>query len=163
MTPIQSIKNQRSTVTTAVPNTNIQDFVGLATEVGSQTKIIGNEITVGASVYSMDISVNFVSIDNNETGVFEWVFMKLRQGQSVIDLITTPNWTDIGLSNGRNQVIKSYQAIYATNDAGAIRYNVHIKIPKIYQRMRAGDSFVIVSRSDGAGTLLTGARYKFYQ
>ena len=162
MNPIQSIKNQRSTVTTAVPNTNIQDFVGVAVQVGAPTKVIGNEIPIGAHVYSMDLSVNFVAVDNNTTGVFEWAFIKLRDGQSGATLITTPNWTDIGLADGRNQVIKSYQCIFATNDAGSVRYNIHIKIPKSFQRMRGNDSFVIISRTDAAGTLLTGARYKYY-
>ncbi len=163
MNPIQSVKNQLSTVTSILASTLQQDFVATATEQGVATKVTGREVPVGAHVYSMDISVNYVTGGGAQTGTLEWVLMKTREGQSVVGLITSPNWTDIGLSNGRNQVIKSYQAVYGTDDSGAIRYNIHIKIPKSFQRMRSGDNFVIAFIADDAGTLMTGARYKYYQ
>ena len=163
MNPIQSVKNQRSTTTTTTAAVNVLDFVALATEQGVATKVVGNEVPVGATVYSMDISVSFISGSASDTGTFEWCFMKLRDGQSVTNTISSPNWSDIGLSSGRNQVIKSYMTVFSTEDGGSVKYNPHIRIPKIYQRMRSGDQFVIVTKTSQIGLLLTGARYKYYQ
>ena len=162
-TIVQSVKNQFQTDQSILDNVLIQDFVATATEVGTPTKVTGKEVPVGAIVKSLFISVNFVSGSSNETGNFEWCLMKLREGQSVVTLITNPNWTNIGLGSGRNQVIKSFMAIFGTEDAGSIRYNLQIKIPRLYQRMRSGDSFVLALQSSAAGSLSTGARYKYYQ
>ena len=163
MNPIQSVKNQHSTKQTILANTNIQDFVMDATEQGVPTKVVGIEVPVGAIIYSMDISVNFVVDGGGSTGTLDWMFIKLRDGQVASTIIPTPDWSDIGLSSGRNQVIKSYMCVYGTEDGGAKTWNVHIKIPKVYQRTRSGDRFVIVVNSNAAGTLATGARYKYYQ
>jgi len=163
MAPIISVKNQRSEKQSVTPTANIIFEAVVAVEVGAGTKILGNEVPVGSKVYSMDVSVNFISLDAATTGNFEWYVGKLRNGQSVVDITPSPDWTNIGLSDGRNQVIKSFMALYGTEDAGAIRYNMHIKIPKIYQRVRAGDKIVIVTVSSSGGDLAVGTRYKYYQ
>ncbi len=163
MNPIQSVKNQFQTDQTILGSTLIQDFVATATEQGVATKITGKEVPVGATVASIFVSVNFVSATGGQTGDFQWCLMKLRSGQSVATTITSPNWSNIGLSDARNQVIKSFMTIFGTEDAGSVKYNLQIRIPKIYQRMRAGDSFVLAMQASDAGSLSTGARYKYYQ
>jgi len=162
MNPIQSVKNQHSQKQSILANTNVQHFVGNAVEVGVPTKVVGTEIPVGANVYSIDLSVNFVSGSAAVTGNIDWCFVKLRQGQVFTTVIGTPDWTEIGLAPGRNQVIKSYMGIFATEDAGAKQWNVHIKIPKTYQRTRSGDLFILVVNASQEGSLSTGARYKYY-
>ncbi len=162
MNPIQSVKNQLATKQSLLGATLEQIFIAQTVDVGSPTKVTGREVPTGASIYSIDVSVNFVSSTGGITGNFDWVLIKTREGQGVVSLITSPDWTDIGLANGRNQVIKSYMTIYGTEDAGSVKYNLHIKIPRIYQRMRAGDNFVIALEASDAGSLAVGARYKYY-
>ncbi len=162
MNPIQSVKNQMATKETLLGDTLEQIFIAQTTDVGAATKVTGREVPTGASIYSVDVSVNFISATGGQTGTFDWVLIKTREGQGVVSLITSPDWTDIGLANGRNAVIKSYMTIFATEDGGSVKYNVHIKIPKIYQRCRAGDNLIIALKSLDAGTLAVGARYKYY-
>ncbi len=163
MNPIQSVKQQMAQKQSILADTNIQHFVMDASEVGSPTKVTGIEVPVGAIVYSMDVSINFVSSTGGITGNIDWCFVKLRDGQVFDTILVSPDWSDLGLASGRNQVIKSYMAIFGTEDAGPKIWNLHIKIPKVYQRTRAGDRFIIVFRSSEAGSLSTGARYKYYQ
>ncbi len=162
MTPIHSVKNQMAQKQSITANALVLHFIQTSVEVGQPTKITGVEVPVGAKVHSVDVSVNFISGTASSTGNFDWCLMKIREGQDVAGLITNPDWTNIGLANGRNQVIKSYMGIFATEDAGAMRYNVHIKIPRIMQRVRAGDQLVIAVIATSAGDLSTGARYKYY-
>ncbi len=162
MNPIQSVKNQMATKQTAISNTNVVDFIAVSSEVGEPTKITGREVPVGATIYSIDVSVNFISESGTITGNFDWCLLKIRSGQAVSTLIVSPDWTNLGLSTGRNQIIKSFMSLFGTEDAGSIRYNLHIKIPKIYQRMRSGDTFALVMQSSSAGSLASGARYKYY-
>ena len=162
MNPIQSVKNQKATKQSIIAATNIIDILANTVAVGEPTKVFGNEVPTGATIYSIDVSVNFVSGSSTTTGTFDWCLIKTRTGQNASSVIPTPDWSDIGLADGRNQVIKSYMAVFGTEDAGSIRYNVHIKIPKIYQRCRAGDTLVLLMRSSDAGTLADGARYKYY-
>ena len=125
----------------------------------------GNLVPAGHKVYSVDVSVNFVSGDQNTTGTYSWMLCYMRQDQQVniiFAAVGAANWSVIGLSNARNQVIKSYMGIVGTEDAGPIRQNVHIKIPKIYQRVREGDQLILVFNADAAGTYSTGFRYKDY-
>ena len=161
--PIISVKNQRSEKQSVTPTANITFDALVAVDVGAPTKILGNEVPVGAMVYSMDVSVNFISSGASVTGNFEWYIGKIRNGQAITDITPSPDWSNIGLSDGRNQIIKSYMTIVPTDDAGIARYNLHIRIPKIYQRVRAGDKIVIVSVSSDGGDLAVGVRYKYYQ
>ena len=162
MAPINSVKNQHATKQTILASALIIEEVAVAVDVGAPTKVTGLEVPVGAKVFSVDLSVNFISVDSSTSGNFDWCFLKLREGQTVASLITNPDWTNLGFSNGRNQIIKSYMANYGTEDAGSIRYNPHIKIPKIYQRMRAGDSLVMAFIASSAGSLSSGMRYKYF-
>lgn len=160
--PITSVKNQAATKQSILASTVIQDFIATSVEVGEPTKVTGKEVPVGAQIYRIAVSVNFISATASSTGNFDWCLMKLREGQSVSTTIVSPDWTNIGLSKARNQVVKSFMTIFATEDAGAAKYNLSIKIPKIYQRMRSGDLWVIVAEASDAGSLSTGMRYKYF-
>ncbi len=161
-TPIHSVKNQDQEAQSILASTNISQQIALGQEIGVPTKVLGNEVPVGSKIYSVDIIWNFVSSTGGITGVINWCLLFARTGQTIASTIVSPDWTDIGLSEGRNQVIESHGDIFGTEDAGPIRYKRHIRIPKIYQRLRAGDSLRIVTNSDQVGTLLTGFRYKYY-
>ncbi len=162
MNPVQSVKNQRNTTSSILANTNQVTFVTQTIEVRNATKITGLEVPTGSTIYSIYIEWNFVSGSASATGTVDWVLVKLRSGQDFATLFTTPNWTDLGLSDGRNQILLSHSDIFGTEDAGPIRYKKRVKIPKIYQRQRAGDQFAIVSNSSEVGTLSVNVLYKYF-
>jgi len=163
MARMLGIKNQMATKQNVMGAALIQDFIATAVEQGVATKVTGREVPVGSFIRSIFVSVNFIAGTGGTTGNFDWCLMKLRDGQSVVGTITSPDWSNIGLAAARNQVIKSYMTTFGTEDAGSVKYNLQIKIPKIYQRMRAGDTFVIALQTSDVGDLATGARYKYYQ
>jgi len=166
MQVIQSTKMQRQETVTYVgaSENNVYNLV-----IGKNLAgVINNvqDVPVGAKVYSVDVSVNFISASSSDTGTYSWMIVKFRDGQTAGGQFATPdasNWSNIGLSSARNQIVKSFQGIFATEDAGAVRYNIHVKIPKIMQRTREGDSLVIVFNANGPGTLNIASRYKYYQ
>ena len=161
--PIVSFKHQRSENLTyagldANNNFTIYDTISQGMPTTPQN------VPGGAKVFSIDVSVNFVSDTASSTGVFSWMIIKLRDGQGVADVAATnaSNWSNVGLSNMRNQIFETNMGVFPTEDGGVIRYNKHIKIPKIYHRCREGDTMVLVWNSDNAGTLSIGTRYKSY-
>ena len=163
MSPItQSVKNQGDTQQTILANANVLQTIAFGVDVGAPTKIIGNEVPTGAKVFSVDVVVNHIAGGGNDTGTLFWALCKLRKGQDYDTDFVSPDWTSIGLSDVRNQYIETHMDIYGTDDAGPIRYKRHIKIPKIYQRMRAGDSLILVVRSTSAADIANGFRYKYY-
>ncbi len=120
---------------------------------------------VGDRIFSIAISMNFVNASAANGGDFSWALILLRSGQSISTEFGATNatsWSTIGISNSRNQVIKSYMGVYGTEDATALRQNVQIRIPKTWQRVREGDVWHIVFNGTDAGTLNTGYRYKVY-
>ncbi len=124
-----------------------------------------NVVPAGHRVSTVDVSVNFSATSASTTGDYSWMLVKLRQDQLVNTLFGATGaaqWSTIGLSNGRNQVIKSYMGVYGTEDSTPIRYNVRIKIPASMQRVREGDQLVLVFNAGDAGTYHVGFRYKDY-
>ena len=93
------------------------------------------------------------------------MLIHLRSDQDISTLIAAnraAGWSEIGVSIGRNQVIKSFMGLFATEDAGPYKSNQHIKIPKQWHRIREGDKLVLVWNSDAACTYSNGFRYKDY-
>ncbi len=158
---IQSVKNQAASKLSTVSNVDQTIIPIEGVDVGAATKVLGREVPTGSKVFGVNVSVNFISDTGGSTGNFDWYYAVVRSGQA-IPPITSPDWTDIGLSDRRNEILKSFMAIFATEDAGSVRYNIRIKIPKMYQRIRAGDKHVIVARSSEVGSLSVGFRYKYF-
>ena len=96
MTPIHSVKNQKATKQSIMANVNVIDILASAVEVGTATKVFGNEVPVGAKIFSIDVSVNFISSSGSITGNFDWCLVKTRTGQTATSIITSPDWSDIG-------------------------------------------------------------------
>ncbi len=121
-------------------------------------------VHLGKKVYSVDVSVNFITSSPSEGNDYSWMLVHLRQDQVVGTLFGTPasSWSTIGNSPGKNQVIKSYMGVHGTEDSSSVKYNVHIKIPKMWHRIREGDSLQLVYNGDAAGTLNIGFRFKTY-
>ena len=144
---------------------NNNDVVSLGVAIGTDPVLVTNT-PVGAKIFRVHVGVSFVSADNNVTGIWSFMLIKLRKGQTVADEFATINasqWSNIGNSSARNQVIASYTGIVASNDAMALNFGKSIKIPDIYQRTREGDQLILVFTADLAGTLQTSFRYKYFQ
>ncbi len=144
-------------------NANQQVTLAQGVEIG--TAVVTNQVPVGAKIYSVDVSVNFTSESGGTTGNWEWFLIKLRSGQSVdTDIAPTSagDWSNLGASSIRNQIIKSYMGQIGTDDGTILQRNVHIPIPRIYQRMREGDFLVLVFNSSIGGASSIGYRYKTY-
>jgi len=162
--PLVTYKHQRNEDLTYIGLEANQNFViYTGGNQGSQTS--SQNVPSGARVESVFVSVNFVAPEGNTTGTYSWMLVKLRDGQSVADIAVTgaSAFTAVGLSNMRNQIFHTEMGIHATEDAGVIRYNRQIKIPKIYQRVREGDIIMLVFNATSAGPLSIGTRFKSKQ
>ena len=140
--------------------------LGLATtvEIGSPLGIV--DVPVGARITTMAISIGFTNATANAGSTYSWMLVKYRSGQTVSNCFAVTDasqWSNIGVSACRNQVIKSFTGVTGTEDAKALDYVIQVKIPKIYQRMRDGDNWVLTWNSSEAGTINIGTRYKFIQ
>ncbi len=130
---------------------------------GSSSSIVA--IPAGNRVYSVDVTVSFVNGSANAGGTWAWMLVYLRDGQDITSLIATsgaPRWSNVGLSNIRNQVIKTFMGVVGTEDGSTLNMTRHISIPKIYQRIREGDQLQLIFVGDQAGSLSTGSRFKDY-
>ena len=162
--PVVSYKHQRQTDVTYT-GAGANNVTTYYTGIGPGTGASVGQVPAGNKVYSVNASVNFVAGTSNTTGTISWMLIHLRADQELNTLFSSTNaanWTTLGNSFGRNQVIKSYLAIVGTEDAGPRVWNVHIKIPKMWHRVREGDSLIIVFNADIAGNLSIGTRYKSF-
>ncbi len=164
LAPIVSYKHQASAaVTYAGGAVNNIHFVMLGGAPGSEKS--GINVAAGCKVYSVDISLTYSLTAGSGTSTYSWMLVHLRDDQNIGSLFAASdasNWSTIGLSKGRNQVIKSFTGIVGSEDSGPRSYNLHIKIPKLWHRVREGDSLVLVFNADSVGSLLNAHRYKDY-
>ncbi len=162
--PIVSYKHQATTDTSYTgASANSVHRLYLGTSPGSEDTPL--TVSAGSKVYSVDVVVSFIHGENMGDTNMSWMLTKLRTDQvvsSLFDSSGASNWTTIGLSNGRNQVIKSYMGQAGSEDAGPKAWVVHIKIPKIYQRVREGDTLDITFNATDTGSLRIAHRYKSY-
>ncbi len=162
--PIVSYKHQREediTYIGTVANNEYLVYQGSAPGGISSPQ----DVPAGNKVYSVDVSLNFTHTSGSGTTRYTWMLVHLRADQQIGFLFASTdasNWSNIGLSKGRNQVIKSYLGIVGTEDAGPKLYNVHIKIPKMWHRVREGDELRIVFNATDPGSLITGTRFKSF-
>ncbi len=162
--PVVSYKHQRQTDTTYIgtsANAITTFYTGGAP---GATASIG-VVPAGNKVFSVNVSVNFVQTSSSGNSRIEWCIVHLRADQTFDSLFASPggcNWTTIGNSMGRNQIIKSFIGLVGSEDAGAQRWNLHVKIPKMWHRVREGDSLILVFNAENAGALTVGTRYKSF-
>ncbi len=161
--PIVSQKHQLN-IDQSYAGSDANVLIELYNVVGTDVLETGNNLHVGKKVFSVDVSINYVNSSPSTQGTYSWALIHLRQDQSIGTLFGTPatQWSVLGASNGRNQVIKSFMGVHGTEDANSVRYNMHIKIPKMWHRLRDGDSLVLVYNGSEGGTLSIGYRYKDY-
>ena len=161
--PIVSQKFQRNEDITYV-GANANNIYELYEAVATSTPESGINIHYAKKVFSINLSVNFLSGTSNEGSTYSWMVVHLRADQVIGTLFGSPasTWSTIGNSPGRNQVIKSFMGVVGTEDAGSVRYNNHIPIPKMWHRLREGDKLSLVFNASEAGTLSIGSRFKAF-
>ncbi len=163
--PIVSTKKQRNEdITYAGLGAN--NIYNLYAGVGVGDVETTSTVQMGKKVFSVDVSVNFASGSGVTSATWAWMLLKLRAGQSIVGEFAAVNaafWSNIGLSNARNQIIKSFMGIVTSEDGVPLRANLHIPIPRLMQRVREGDQLLLVFNADVAGPLSIGSRYKSYQ
>jgi len=162
--PIVSYKHQRNENASYVgAGANHQYNVIVGAEPGQVGT--AQSVAAGNKIYSINVSLNFIHGTQNGNDTPSWMLVSLRDGQTIPSCFAATDaseWSNIGLSSCRNQVIKSYMTVVGSEDAGPRTWNVHIKIPKIFQRIRQGDAIVIVFNSQDPGTLSIGTRFKSF-
>ena len=162
--PITSFKHQHSQNQTYIgTGANLEFEMSLGVNEGTATSPVG--VQNGHKVYNIFVSVSALRDASTDGSTYTWMIVKLRAGQTIDSEIAATNagsWSNIGLSTIKNQVFHTEMGIFATEDAGSVRYNKLIKIPKIYQRIREGDRFVLVFNSAEACLLSLGCRYKSF-
>ncbi len=162
--PIVSYKHQKVTDTSYV-GTSANTTHRLYTGGSPGSEATPDSVPAGNKVYSVNVVVSFIHGSGTGDTNIDWMLTKLRADQNVSTLFASPggaNWSTLGLSQGRNQVIKSYMGQAGTEDAGPKTWNVHIKIPKIYQRVREGDVLDITFNATDVGSLRLAHRYKSF-
>ncbi len=162
--PVVSFKHQRSEPT-SYAGLSANHQYNLYTGSAPGSAVTTDTVPAGNKVYSVNVSVNFTLESGSATASLSWMLVHLRADQALNTLFAgtdSSNWTVIGLSNGRNQVVKSYQSLIGTEDAGPRQWNLHIPIPKMWHRVREGDILLISFNSDSGGSLLLGSRFKSF-
>jgi len=141
---------------------NTQDSILLVSGITSQgTRTSGNQVPNGAHVFNIMVYVNSIVPEGSGSTNYNYIVMCLRDGQSVPADI---DFSTIGLSKTKNQVLISEMTTLGTEDAGPLRRKFNVKIPKIYNRIREGDQIVLVWTAQSLATEnFMGFRYKYYQ
>ncbi len=115
---------------------------------------LNNEVPTGAkvmSVYIMATFTNLVSVSS----LLHFMIGCRRAGQ------TFPTGGAVGGSNSRNLIIHTAM-VFLGHDQNN-NYVFRIKIPRIYQRIREGDTFSLLYRADTVFASATQVIYKFYR
>ncbi len=162
--PIISFKHQHSDILTYVGgNANNEFEINVGT---SQVSPVTSLTTpLGNKHYSVDISVNFVNNSTTTATDWGWFICHLRQDQTVTSLYgssSSANWSVLGAGQGKNQIIVSYMGTTSSINGSMYNFTRHIRIPKLWNRVRDGDKLVLVWNSAQAGVLAIGARFKTY-
>ncbi len=163
--PLISFKHQRQENQTYVGG-GVNLLYVVYTGVNANVATTPSTVPNGHKVYSVDVSLTFIHQAGSGSGDISWMLTHLRDGQTIGTCFASPNgasdWSNIGLSKCKNQVIKSYISAIGTEDAGPRIWNVHIKIPKQWHRVRDGDTLNISFNGDQTGLLVLGTRFKDY-
>ena len=162
--PVVSYKHQRQTDVTYI-GTNANQVITFYTGSAPGATAGVGTVPAGNKVFSLDISVNFVQTSSSGNSRIEWCIVHLRADQDFDTLFASPggcNWSNIGLSLGRNQILKSFIGLVGSEDAGAQRWNLHVKIPKMWHRVREGDKLLCIFNAENAGALTIGTRFKSF-
>ncbi len=115
----------------------------------------------GSKIYRIRVNITARGAAGSDSGDLSWYLAKARDGQASG---TFPSPNAIGGDMKRNQIFITEFDTFSSQDAPGYKYDRWIKIPKIYQRMRTGDIFLIKFRAEGTSNIEVHyhADYKIY-
>ena len=153
-------KNQFNQDQSILGNTAVPIILVNGVKVNGAIKVIGTEVPAGAIVSQIDVYLNLIVPSGSGNATVVYFVICRRAGQSAVP---ASSFTAIGLSDMRNQVIRSEMTMIGTEDAGPLRTKFKVKIPKTYQRIREGDDISLIVQSTEASEMSAGCRYRFKQ
>ena len=154
-------KNQISLKESSIAGTKHRFDLVTSLAPGEQRTLSG-QVQAGDHVYRINLSVNATIASSAGNTDFDFYVACIRSGQT-LGTLPSADWSDIGLSNLRNQIIYSEQNQIGSEDAGPLKRKISIKIPKIYQRIRQGDFIMFVYDNPGDDVQVNlGARYSSF-
>ncbi len=138
------------------------DDTTLAT--GSDSQDVGSVNTVvrtGTKIYRIRVVINCRGASSAVSGDIGWYLAKVRNAQAFGSF---PSPVAMGGDPLRNQIFHSQYDSYGTEDGYRYKFDRWIKIPKIYQRMRSGDFFIVklLNQSSDALNYTIHYDYKAY-
>ncbi len=155
MSPIQSYKNiPIDGPASRAAATNIFHQVLIGVDDYSGPTASNNAVPTGAKVSSLLIFACFTNLAS-VSSLLHFNIQILRAGQ----LIVTPG--AVGGDPQRNQVVFTHMAFLGKDQNS--NFVFRIKIPPGMQRVREGDSWLIVYRSDTVFASATQSIYKHYR
>ncbi len=134
--------------------TNIIHGIALGVDNYNGPTGANEEVPTGAVIKFITILASFTNLVN-VSSLLHFNVQLRRAGIATI----TPG--AIGGSSGRNTVIHTDMRFIGQNQNTDIR--IGLKIPPIYQRIREGDSWILVYRADTVFASATQVIYKFYR
>ncbi len=119
-----------------------------------QTSPVDNNVPTGSVIKFFDIQMAFNNIAS--TTVFLWItIQQLHNGQTGV------NPRIVGGNAQRNQVFR--QILRCIPQDTNVNIHIPFKIPKRYQRVREGDSWLIRYEVDGVAQSAVQVIYKYYR
>ena len=155
-----SLKHQHALKQTAIIGLKANFNVVTSIPPGA-ARVTGDQVPAGNHVFSVDLYLNFVNESASTAGNVDWYYIILRSGQTLTEA-PQADFSAIGLSTMRNQILWSEALQIGTEDGQLVRRFKHIKIPKMYRRIREGDVHMIVYANDNALNQSFAARFKSY-
>jgi len=140
------LKNQHGVEETVIP-TNKAVYVVVNGIAPGAARITGADVPAGGHVYIINVVLNAINTTSADSSSFHFYFAIVRHSQDITVDFPSPDWSDIGLSNVRNQIFYSDLNVIGTEDAGGIKRKFALKVPKIYQRVREGDRLVMIVKT----------------
>ncbi len=155
MNPIQSYKQ----ITIDGPAsraaaTNISHNLVLGVDNYTGPDATNRQVPTGAKILGFLIFLSFTNLVS-VSALLHLNVQILRAGQSVV----TPG--TVGGNAQRNQVVFTMMKFLGQNQNS--NFQVFIKIPQLYQRVREGDVWDLTYRCDAVFASATQAIYKFYR
>ncbi len=148
---VDSNKNSISLLTGEIAGTNTNEIIALTVDAAANAT--ANEVTRGSHIYRiwLEFWVN-TTVDSaiGVTNAFEMYICK-NPGAN----LTLPTPGTVGTSNEKKFVFKEWKGLIGARTDGYPPYYWRgwIKVPKIYQRMGADDTFNLVSLSSGVNAI----------
>ena len=153
-------KNQFNQDQTILANTPVPVNIVKGVGVNENIKVLGTEVPSSAIVSQVTVYLNLIVPSGSGNATVVYYVICRRAGQSDVP---ASSFTAIGLSDMRNQVIKSEMTMIGTEDAGPLRTKFKVNIPKTYQRIREGDLIDLIVNVTEASEMSAGCRYRFKQ